>query len=203
MKTQSKPIGKTNYTLLNDMEITELATQSGMIEPFQPDKVSQLGETKVLSYGLEPFGYTLTASFNKYKRTLMRDGFTFVGGKHELEWLEEEPMTYEGKKWLVIPPNDFILCSVVEMLRLPPTVQAQFLTKSTLARYGLFGNVTWIDAGWHGYLTVEMANLGRNYIAIPCGEGIGQVVFYRGNMPARPYSGRYQNQQELPQEAIL
>jgi deoxycytidine triphosphate deaminase len=187
-------------TILNDNQITELATQENMITPFSPVKVDGNG---ILSYGLEPFGYTLTIADKPYTRfdRLPIGGITYAG-VDTLPEITERPHYMNGKMYVQVPANEVVMVVVNERLEIPVDVQGQFLIKSSLARYGLFCNVTWIDAGWHGHLTVEIANLGKNVINIPVDEGVGQMVFYRGKAPNKAYSGRYQNQHDMVQTAI-
>ena len=80
---------------------------------------------------------------------------------------------------------------------MPPDVMALCLGKSTYARVGGFANVTPLEAGWRGRLTIEISNLGHNPLMIFCNEGIAQLVFMRGKPCLTSYAdrkGKYQNQ---------
>ena len=208
------------YTgILADWQIDTLA-KAGMLTPYHGRKVTHHDGEKVLSYGLEPFGYTLTLA-PIYKRPMHTGKIVFVGMRQVWEetgrtaylteeaeyqreqtgWIEEKPTTKHGKQWIIIQPNNFILASSVERIALPRNVQGQCLTKSTIAREGGFANITWLDAGWAGHLTIEIANLGSNPLALPVGEGVCQIVFHQGLQPRNAYAGSYQNQGHLPQEA--
>ena len=188
-----------NYTgILADWQIDELA-RAGMLTPYHDHKISHHWDDKVLSYGLEPFGYTLTLA-PIYKRPMHSGSMTYVGVTSQ-QWIEEQPTTKHGKQWIIIQPNNFILASSIERIALPRNVQGQCLTKSTIAREGGFANITWLDAGWAGHLTIEIANLGSNPLALPVREGVCQIVFHQGLQPIDAYSGSYQNQGHLPQEA--
>ena len=198
MKGSTKPI-RTNYSgILADWQIDRLA-KVGMLDPYHGRKVTHHGNEKVLSYGLEPFGYTLTLA-PVYKRP-MHSGTTAYVGLSTQQWIDEHPTIKHGKQWIIIPPNGFILASSVEKITLPCNIQGQCLTKSTIARDGGFANITWLDAGWSGYLTIEIANLGSNPLALPVGEGVCQIVFHQGLQPLNAYKGSYQNQGHLPQIA--
>ena len=184
--------------ILADWQIDKLARR-GMITPYHDRKVSFTNEEPCLSFGLEPFGYTLRLN-SKYLRP-MHTGETTYAGATSQEWLQEEPTKKHGKEWVVVPQSGFVLASSIEHIALPDNVQAQCLTKSTIAREGGFANITWLDAGWSGYLTIEIANLGSNALALPVGEGVCQLVFHQGLAPNKAYRGRYQNQGRLPQVA--
>jgi len=71
--------------------------------------------------------------------------------------------------------------------------------KSSYARCGLLVNVTPLEPGWKGILTIELANVSPYPIRMHVGQGIAQVVFFRGRRPKRTYAekesgGGYQNQ---------
>ena len=71
--------------------------------------------------------------------------------------------------------------------------------KSTWARR--FLNVysgTVLEAGWCGFLTLELVNHSQKLINIEAGTPIGQVMFYRLERPVEAYSGKYQNQGAEP-----
>lgn len=69
--------------------------------------------------------------------------------------------------------------------------------KSTYARVGIIVNVTPIEPGWNGHLTIEIANALPSPVVVYAGEGIAQVQFHKINDPLISYadrSGKYQNQ---------
>lgn len=63
------------------------------------------------------------------------------------------------------------------------------------------GKAVWSgNCGWRGKLTIELANLSPLPIRLHIGQGIAQVVFFRGQRPLRTYGekeagGIYQDQQ--------
>ena len=87
----------------------------------------------------------------------------------------------------------------MERFHIPDDVAGVCWGKSSYARCGLLVNVTPLEPGWKGVLTIELANLSPLPIRLHIGQGIAQVVFFRGNRPLRTYAekeagGVYQNQ---------
>lgn len=106
----------------------------------------------------------------------------------------------EIKLW----PGDFALASTVERFTMPNDLMGIVHDKSTLARMGLTVQNTVIEAGWAGWLTLELTNHGRDVIHLPKGAPIAQILFHVLSSPAEQgYSGKYQNQERGPQPARL
>ena len=70
--------------------------------------------------------------------------------------------------------------------------------KSTYARCGIVVNVTPLEPGWEGYLTLEISNTTPLPAKIYAGEGIAQLLFLEGDEePSVAYAdrkGKYQHQ---------
>ena len=66
-------------------------------------------------------------------------------------------MTKKGNECL-IPPNSFALASTVEYFKIPEDVLVICLGKSTYARCGIIVNVTPLEPGWEGHVTLEFSN---------------------------------------------
>ena len=174
--------------ILNDREIEALCTEGGMIWPFVP---KQAGKP---SYGLGSFGYDL------------RLGSKFlvpIGGINAVL----DPIAFprghfreiEATDTLEVAPGSQVLAESVEKFHIPDDVAGVCWGKSSYARCGLLVNVTPLEPGWKGVLTIELANLSPLPIRLHIGQGIAQVVFFRGNRPLRTYAekeagGIYQDQ---------
>ncbi|MBE0635213.1 dCTP deaminase, partial [Candidatus Bipolaricaulota bacterium] len=96
-------------------------------------------------------------------------------------------------------PGANVLSESVEWFNMPDDVCAVCWGKSSYARCGLLVNVTPLEPGWKGILTIELANISPYPIRLHVGQGIAQVVFFRGRRPNRTYAekesgGGYQNQ---------
>ena len=98
--------------------------------------------------------------------------------------------------------GNFTLASAIEEFQMPNNLVGIVHDKSTWARQGLSVFNTVIENGWKGFLTLELVYHGREGLHIPAGAGIAQVIFHQTMMPAS-YDGKYQNQADMPVEAIL
>ena len=104
---------------------------------------------------------------------------------------------------IVIPPHHFVLGRSVEYLHMPKDAMGICMGRSTMARVGLLTNVTPLEAGWEGVVTIEISNTNPLPVMVHVGKGIVQVVFFRGEqMPQKDYvqkGGRYQGQRSVTQ----
>lgn len=98
-----------------------------------------------------------------------------------------------------LAPGEFRLASAMERVKLPNDVSAQVADKSSWARHGLSLFNTFVDPGWEGYLTLELINLGPDFIYIDKGDPICQLIFSKLDEPTSlPYRGKYFNQPAHP-----
>ncbi len=102
----------------------------------------------------------------------------------------------------VLHPGEFVLGSTAERVALPTDLVARLEGKSSLGRLGLLIHSTagFVDAGWDGYLTLELSNVANLPITLYPGMKIGQISFLRMTTPADiPYGSsqvgsKYQGQ---------
>jgi dCTP deaminase len=99
----------------------------------------------------------------------------------------------------ILHPGEFVLGSTFEKVTLPNDLVARLEGKSSLGRLGLLIHSTagFVDAGWSGYLTLELSNVANLPITIYPGMKIGQLCLFQMTSPAeRPYGqrGKYQGQ---------
>ena len=184
--------------LLNDRAIRELA-ELGMIEPFHPRQIRTLSDdAPAISRGLSSFGYDITLSATEF-RIFRRIPGEVVDPKNftidHLEWsnLQVGP---EGS-WFILPAHSYALGVTVERFAMPDDVMATCLGKSTYARTGVIVNVTPLEPGWCGHLTLEISNSSDSDVRVYAGDGIAQLIFQRGERPDTTYadrSGKYQDQ---------
>jgi dCTP deaminase len=107
-----------------------------------------------------------------------------------------------GDDPLILHPGEFVLGSTVERVRLPDDLVGRLEGKSSLGRLGLLIHSTagFVDAGWDGYLTLELSNVANLPITVYPGMKIGQISFLRMTTAAdAPYGSaglgsKYQNQ---------
>ena len=102
----------------------------------------------------------------------------------------------------MLHPGEFVLASTRERITMPDDLVARVDGKSSLGRLGLIIHQTagWVDAGWDGHITLELANVASLPITIYPGMKIGQLSFMEMTTPAeRPYGkgargSKYQGQ---------
>lgn len=175
--------------ILSDKEIKELAL-SGMITPFE-EKQKRDG---IISYGVSSYGYDFRIGDDF--RIFKNNNYSLIDPKN----FDQSVYTQFVGNECIIPPNSFILGKSVEYFKMPRDVMGVCVGKSTLARCGLILNVTPIEPGWEGYITIEVSNSTPLPAKIYANEGIAQLLFFRGNPCEISYAdkkGKYQNQQEL------
>ena len=103
---------------------------------------------------------------------------------------------------LCLAPGDFMLASTLEKFSMPLDLLGIVHDKSTLARRGIALQNTVIEAGWCGYLTLEITNHGNEVVCLKQGDPICQIVFHQLDELAEcGYSGKYQHQDKGPQPA--
>lgn len=177
------------YAILSDREIAALCQgPRPMISPFIP---RQEGKP---TYGLSSFGYDIR---------LGRRFLVPLGGVNAvldpLSFPRELFREIEAETTFELAPHSQVLAETVEVFAMPDDVMGVCWGKSSYARCGLLVNVTPLEPRWRGRLTLELANLSPLPIRLHVGQGIAQVVFFRGRRPARGYDekeagGLYQDQ---------
>ena len=168
-------------SVLSDKWIKKMALNKKMISPFEK---KQIRKTKI-SYGLSSFGYDARVS-TEFKI------FTDVNSEI-IDPKNFKPTNFVTKKVdeCIIPPNSFVLARTVEYFKIPKNVLVICLGKSTYARCGIIVNVTPLEPGWEGYVTLEFSNTTPLPAKIYANEGAAQFVFLKGNeTPEVSYSDR-------------
>lgn len=90
----------------------------------------------------------------------------------------------------MLHPGEFVLGSTLERIAVPNDLVARIEGKSSLGRLGLLIHSTagFIDAGFDGHITLELANVASLPITLYPGMKIGQVSFMTMTTPAdKPY----------------
>ena len=108
----------------------------------------------------------------------------------------------DGDDAFILHPGEFVLGSTYEYVTLPDDVAARLEGKSSLGRLGLMTHSTagFIDPGFQGHITLELANVATLPIKLYPGMKIGQLCFFRLTSAAEnpygsaKYGSRYQGQ---------
>jgi dCTP deaminase len=179
-----------------DWRIRELATK-GMIHPFNSGKIRKLNGEPVVSYGSSSYGYDLRLDPDDFRIFRHVPGLIVDPKAFDDRCLVPAELHYadDGSTYFILPAHTYALGVVTERLILPPNVTAIFIGKSTYARCGVIVNLTPGEAGWEGYLTLEISNSSGADCRIYANEGICQALFYEGALCDAPYGdGKYQRQ---------
>jgi len=158
------------------------------IEPF----AAQQHRPGVISYGVTSYGYDVRVD-RRFKV------FTNVWGS------TVDPKNFDPKSFVdvegdfcIIPPNSFALAETVEYLEIPRDVLGVCVGKSTYARCGIIVNVTPLEPEWRGRVTIEISNTTPLPAKIYSGEGIAQMLFFKGEAVCKTSyadkKGKYQDQ---------
>ena len=172
----------------SDKWIKKMAIDHKMIEPFEDKQI----RGNSISYGVSSYGYDARVG-NEFKI------FTNVNTEI-VDPKNFKPTSFVTKKSkeCIIPPNSFVLASTVEYFKIPDDVLVICLGKSTYARCGIIVNVTPLEPGWEGHVTLEFSNTTPLPAKIYANEGVAQFVFLRGNeKPEITYAkrkGKYMKQ---------
>ncbi len=187
------------YGLLPDWEIERLASH-GMISDYVSQKTRVPYDGGMLpSFGNTSFGYDVRLG-TAFKKVVEEDN------------LDPDPVIPVLKPWLpnggvewdswdsdaefYLDPGFMVLGHSVEYIKMPHDVLAMVFGKSTNARCGINANVTPLEPGWSGHITIEISNTAEVPVAIKPGMGICQLLFLRSEAPLNAYgSGLYQNAQ--------
>ena len=158
-------------TVLSDKWIKKMSKNHNMISPFEENQV----RGNKISFGLSSFGYDARVS-NEFKI------FTNVNSE------VVDPKNFKSTNFItrsgnecIIPPNSFALASTMEYFKIPDDVMVICLGKSTYARCGIIVNVTPLEPGWEGYVTLEFSNTTPLPAKIYANEGVAQFIFLKGN----------------------
>lgn len=157
--------------ILADHQIRDLSLNEGMIDPF----VEKQNHDGVISYGLSSYGYDARCS-SEFKIFTNVDN-AIVDPKN----FSKDSFVDRDVKECIIPPNSFVLTRSVEYFRIPKDVLVICLGKSTYARCGLIVNVTPLEPGWEGHVTLEISNTTPLPAKVYANEGVAQFLFFKGS----------------------
>lgn len=114
-----------------------------------------------------------------------------------------DPTGDDGERCMVnalgefeIEPGEFVLAQTIERVNIPGHLVARVEGKSTTGRSGLLVHVTagYIDPGFRGHITLELANLRGSTIRVREYQKIAQLSLLKLSSVARDlYRGRYQD----------
>lgn len=179
-------------SIKSDKWIRRMATEQGMITPFESGQVRARDQHKVISYGVSSYGYDVRCA-SEFKI------FTNINSA------VVDPKNFCPSSFVdvqsdvcIIPPNSFALARSVEYFRIPRQVLVICLGKSTYARCGIIVNVTPLEPEWEGHVTLEFSNTTPLPAKIYANEGVAQMLFLESDEACetsyKDRGGKYQFQ---------
>lgn len=122
---------------------------------------------------------------------------TFPKDKEKLKTLEEdigrfyERVYISSGQRIVIHPRELVLGITLEYIRLPDTITAYVIGRSSWGRLGLIiATATLVHPGFKGCITLELVNHGNIPLELYPGYPIAQISLHQGR-PQDPYRGKY------------
>ena len=168
-------------TVQSDKWIKKMVKDHSMNLPFEEKQV----RNDKISFGVSSYGYDARVS-DEFK--------IFTNVNSEIVDPKNFKLTsFVSKKSseCIIPPNSFVLASTIEYFKIPKDVLVICLGKSTYARCGIIVNVTPLEPGWEGHVTLEFSNTTPLPAKIYANEGVSQFIFLKGNeTPEVTYADR-------------
>lgn len=166
-----------------------------IIEPFNPAQVQPASYDVRLSRVFMVPRYPLGVD-KLLVRVDMHDPSTYDNLYDRRELDEDESFKLNA--------GEFVLGGTVEVVKIPTNLVCRIEGKSSCGRLGLIVHATagYVDPGFNGNITLEMANLLRVPIILHPGDLIAQLSFaYTTQAAARPYGhpdlkSRYQGDRE-------
>ncbi len=179
-------------TIMSDIWIKKKALSESMISPFTDKQIKKVNDQRIISYGVSSYGYDARVS-DEFK-IFTNINTTIVDPKN----FDSQSLVDRKADICIIPPNSFALASTVEYFKIPEDVLVICVGKSTYARCGIIVNVTPLEPGWEGHVTLEFSNTTPLPAKIYAGEGACQFLFFRGdqvcNVSYSDRKGKYMGQ---------
>jgi dCTP deaminase len=173
--------------ILSDRSLREaIAAGQIVIEPFEPDNIQPS---------------SIDIRVDRYFRVFRNHTSRVIDVKENQEDLTELVEISEDDCF-ILHPGEFVLGATAERLSVPNDLVARIEGKSSLGRLGLLIHSTagFIDPGFDGHITLELANVANLPITIYPNMKIGQISFLQMSTPAdHPYGSskigsKYQGQ---------
>ncbi len=157
----------------------------GIIEPFEPDHI-------------QPNGIDLRLG----NRLIDYNNLGKIDSKNRIP--KGKTLTCQEGAGFVLKPHSFYLGTTYEEIYVPPRMVGRVEGRSSIGRLGVTVHVTagFIDTGFKGHVTLELANLSNNEVVIYPEQRVCQLVFERCAGTSKFYDGKYQGQ-IMPQPSLM
>ena len=131
------------------------------------------------------------SDYKDFKKQLQPASFDFHLGR-EFKVIKDFPIDDTGKTDLSniqtksyfdsfsLASQDFVLAHTKESIRLPRDIAGKVDGRSSFGRLGVTVHITagFLDPGFRGQVTLEVANLSSRPISLKAGQRIGQFTFH-------------------------
>ncbi len=173
--------------LLSDRDIlAEIDAERIALDPFDPGMIQPS---------------SIDVRLDKFFRVFDNHKYPHIDPAADQSDLTREIEVAAGEEF-ILHPGEFVLGSTYELVTLPDDIAARLEGKSSLGRLGLLTHSTagFIDPGFSGHVTLELANVATLPIKLYPGMKIGQVCYFRLSSAAEnpygsaKYGSRYQGQ---------
>lgn len=179
------------HGLMPDSWIRYMSQKYAMIAPF----IDGQKRKGVISYGLSSYGYDARVSDEFLIFTNVNNAVVDPKNFHSDSFVKRKTDI------CIIPPNSFALARSVEYFKIPKDVLVICLGKSTYARCGIIVNVTPLEPGWQGHVTLEFSNSTPLPARLYANEGACQFIFLRSESAAEinyaMRKGKYHKQRRI------
>lgn len=161
-------------SIMPDKWIKQMAKDHNMISHFADTQIKENQSGKIISYGLSSYGYDARVS-SEFK-IFTNINSSVVDPKN----FDKDSLVDRTTDVCIIPPNSFALARTLEYFIIPEDVLVLCVGKSTYARCGIIVNVTPLEPGWEGHVTLEFSNTTPLPAKIYANEGACQFLFFKG-----------------------
>lgn len=170
-----------------------MSEEFAMISPFEAKQIYSVA----ISFGLSSYGYDIRIG-DEFKIPALSNGKEVILDPKNID--EKLFVDFKGD-CCIIPAHSFVLGRSVEYFKIPRSILALSVGKSTYARIGVIVNVTPLEPCWEGFLTMEISNTSPYPVKIYSNEGISQLIFLESSeeceLSYRDKKGRYQKQDKI------
>lgn len=171
----------TNKDILELIRSKQLVVQPGI------DKFQLQGHALDLRLGFTYLLPKLWRMSNKGREAMQIDHFSLKRPEYF------DVLELEKGQYFDLLPNESIMVSTLETLKLPNNVMGVMYPRSSVNRKGLSVDITGIvDAGYEGQLTIPIRNnTAAQVIRLYPGERVCQIVFEELSAPIKVRKSRY------------
>lgn len=182
----------------SDGWIIRMATEKGMIEPFEAKQVKVVqttnGPKPVISYGTSSYGYDIRVA-RHFKVLDPKSQKSGVVDPKNFDVSSYEEVEADS---ILIPPHGMAIAQSLEYFRIPREVLVVCQGKSTYSRCGILVSIAPLEPEWEGRLTFSIANTTSQPAKVYAEEGIAQILFLESDEVCQTSyadkQGKYQRQ---------